>query len=190
MPGQPDPALFPRTAWAAAVRQALREAPDARFGYGDPCGAPELRARSPTYLGRVRGVVAEPERVIVTAGRDAGADRSPAARWRRAACGGSRSRSPAARVMRGAAGDGRMELVPVPVDERGLDVGALARCDVDAVLVTPAHQYPTGVVLAPERARRRCARAGAAGCSRTTTTPSSATTARPSARCRGSTPST
>jgi GntR family transcriptional regulator/MocR family aminotransferase len=44
-----------------------------------------------------------------------------------------------------------MELVPVPVDERGLDVGALARSGADAALITPAHQYPTGVVLAPDR---------------------------------------
>lgn len=39
----------------------------------------------------------------------------------------------------------------LPVDELGLDVDALARADVQAVVLTPAHQHPTGVVLAPER---------------------------------------
>ena len=44
-----------------------------------------------------------------------------------------------------------LELVPVPVDERGIIVEALAATGTEAVLVTPAHQFPTGVVLAPER---------------------------------------
>ena len=123
VPGQPDPALFPRTAWATAVRDALREAPDARFGYGHPWGAPELRRALAAYLGRVRGVVTAPEGVIVTAGVTQADDRLPDADGaRRAAARGRGARlelhaDAAARLM---------ELVPVPVDERGLDVGALA----------------------------------------------------------------
>jgi GntR family transcriptional regulator/MocR family aminotransferase len=41
--------------------------------------------------------------------------------------------------------------LPIPVDEDGLDVSALATADPDTVLVTPAHQFPTGVVLSPKR---------------------------------------
>ena len=67
-PGAPDVALFPRAAWAAAVRQGLRDAPDARFSYSDPRGTPELRRALATYLGRVRGVAADPETVMVTSG--------------------------------------------------------------------------------------------------------------------------
>src|SRR3954449_4320553 len=63
--GAPDVALFPRTAWAAALRQALRDAPDARFSYSDPRGTPELRIALVTYLGRVRGVAAEPATIMV-----------------------------------------------------------------------------------------------------------------------------
>ena len=44
-----------------------------------------------------------------------------------------------------------MEAVGVPVDDRGIDVDALARRRRRAVVLTPAHQSPTGVVLAPER---------------------------------------
>jgi GntR family transcriptional regulator/MocR family aminotransferase len=44
-----------------------------------------------------------------------------------------------------------LEPVPIPVDEGGVDVDALAAAGADAVLVTPAHQFPTGVALAPER---------------------------------------
>lgn len=41
--------------------------------------------------------------------------------------------------------------VAVPVDEEGVDVDALAACGARAVLLTPAHQYPTGIVLSPRR---------------------------------------
>ena len=44
-----------------------------------------------------------------------------------------------------------MDVVPVPVDAEGVDVDALAASGARAVLVTPAHQCPTGVVLGPER---------------------------------------
>ena len=149
-PGAPDVSLFPRTAWATALRQALREAPDARFSYSDPRGTPELRQALSTYLGRVRGVAADPEAVMVTSGLTQGLAltcRALAARGvRRIAVeepGSADLRAPIA-----AAG---LEWVAIDVDGDGLDVAALERSDVGAALVTPAHQYPTGVVLAPER---------------------------------------
>ena len=149
-PGAPDVALFPRTAWAAALRQGLRDAPDARFSYSDPRGTPELRHALATYLGRVRGVAADPETVMVTSGLTQGLAltcRALAARGvRRIAVeepGSADLRAPIA-----AAG---LEWVAIDVDGDGLDVAALERSDVGAVLVTPAHQYPTGVVLAPQR---------------------------------------
>jgi GntR family transcriptional regulator/MocR family aminotransferase len=45
-------------------------------------------------------------------------------------------------------------VIPVPVDEGGLDVEALARTKADVVVVTPAHHFPTGAVMS---ARRRAA---------------------------------
>ena len=67
-PGAPDVALFPMRAWLASVRRGLAGAPHARFDYGDPRGAPELRATLAEYLGRVRGVVAHPDALVVTSG--------------------------------------------------------------------------------------------------------------------------
>jgi GntR family transcriptional regulator / MocR family aminotransferase len=149
-PGAPDVALFPRTAWATALRQALRDAPDARFSYSDPRGTPELRIALATYLGRVRGVAAEPATIMVTSGLTQGlvlTCRALAARGvRRVAV-----EEPGSADLRGPIATVGLEWVPIAVDEGGLDVGALDRADVGAVLVTPAHQYPTGVVLAPER---------------------------------------
>jgi GntR family transcriptional regulator/MocR family aminotransferase len=149
-PGAPDVALFPRTAWATALRQALRDAPDARFSYSDPRGTPELRIALATYLGRVRGVAAEPATIMVTSGLTQGlvlTCRALAARGvRRVAV-----EEPGSADLRGPIATVGLEWVPIAVDGEGLDVGALERSDAGAVLVTPAHQYPTGVVLAPER---------------------------------------
>jgi GntR family transcriptional regulator/MocR family aminotransferase len=149
-PGAPDVALFPRTAWATALRQALRDAPDARFSYSDPRGTPELRIALAVYLGRVRGVAADPAAITVTSGLTQGLAltcRALAARGvRRVAV-----EEPGSADLRGPIATAGLEWVPIAVDGDGLDVEALERSDVGAVLVTPAHQYPTGVVLAPER---------------------------------------
>jgi GntR family transcriptional regulator / MocR family aminotransferase len=149
-PASPDPSLFPRRDWAAAWRDAIRHAPDVAFGYGDPRGALELRQALAGYLGRVRGVQADPRRIVICAGF-------------------TQAKNLVWRVLR-ARGAGRVALedpgqpevgrsvlragmtpVPIPVDELGLRVDELYRVKADAVLVTPAHQFPTGAVLAPER---------------------------------------
>jgi GntR family transcriptional regulator/MocR family aminotransferase len=149
-PGGPDVSLFPRAAWSASIRRGLGDAPHARLDYGDPRGAPELRRALASYLGRVRGVVCDPGGVIVTSGMAQGmalVGRTLVAR------GGRRIG-----VEDPGSGPGRAQLAatgleprPVPVDEQGLRPEALDEEDVDLVLTTPAHQFPTGVVLAPER---------------------------------------
>jgi GntR family transcriptional regulator/MocR family aminotransferase len=149
-PGVPDLSLFPRSAWLAAMRQALAEIPDATLGYGDPRGLPEVRAALAAYLGRVRGVAAEPGRMVICTGFAQGL---------RLLCGVLRRAGvtrlaleepthPGQRLLVERAG---LEPAPVPVDADGLRVDLLDREDVGAVLLTPAHQFPTGVVLAPSR---------------------------------------
>jgi GntR family transcriptional regulator / MocR family aminotransferase len=149
-PGAPDVALFPRTRWIASLRRALRDAPDARLDYGDPRGAPELRAALAGHLGRVRGVACDPSRVIVTSGMAQGMallGRTLVARGARR-IGVEEPWSTPGRVQLAATG---LEPVPVEVDASGLRVDRLEAVAPDAVVVTPAHQFPTGVVLAPER---------------------------------------
>ena len=158
--GRPDVSLFPRNAWLASLRRALRDAPDARLDYGDPRGAPELRAALVRYLGRVRGVACDPERVVVTSGMAQGM----AIFARALTAGGVRKMAiedPSSAPGRGQLASNGLEIVPIPVDEDGLEVERLpeARADRDAaaddpvgaVMITPAHQFPLGVVLAPER---------------------------------------
>ncbi|MCF1596980.1 aminotransferase-like domain-containing protein [Streptomyces muensis] len=67
-PGFPDLAAFPRTEWLRAARRALASAPYEALGYGDPHGRPELRTALAGYLSRVRGVHADPERILVCGG--------------------------------------------------------------------------------------------------------------------------
>jgi GntR family transcriptional regulator/MocR family aminotransferase len=70
--GRPDLSAFPRRAWAGALASAVRAIPDAGLDYGDPRGVPALRAALAGHLGRARGVVADPEHVVVCSGTAGG----------------------------------------------------------------------------------------------------------------------
>jgi GntR family transcriptional regulator/MocR family aminotransferase len=151
-PGGPDVSLFPRAAWLASLRRALREAPDVRLDYGDPRGAPELRRALARYLGRVRGVAADPGRTIVTSGMAQGM----AVFARGLISLGGRAMAmedPSSAPGRAQLASNGLEILPVPVDDQGLVVAEIGAetSPPDAVMVTPAHQFPLGVVLSPER---------------------------------------
>jgi GntR family transcriptional regulator/MocR family aminotransferase len=149
-PGTPDLGLFPRRAWAAAQRRALQDAVDADLGYPDPAGHPRLRVALAEYLGRVRGVVADPSRIVVCGGV---AEVLALVARVLAARGAVRLgvEDPSHFATRGLLEHHGLEVVPIAVDRHGIDVAALAAAAPDAVLVTPAHQFPTGVVLSAER---------------------------------------
>ena len=149
--GVPDLASFPRADWAWAVREACRAAPNAVLGYGDPRGGQELREVLAAYLRRVRAAVADPARIVVCAGFAQGLNIVL-----RALAGGGISlvafEDPGYSVtVAAAAVAAGVDAVPVPVDESGIDVAALAATGARAVVLTPAHQWPTGVVLSPQR---------------------------------------
>ncbi|MFI9763128.1 PLP-dependent aminotransferase family protein [Streptomyces sp. NPDC051963] len=148
IPGTPDLASFPRTEWLRAARRALAAAPNSALGYGDPRGRPELRSALAGYLARARGVRADPERIVVCAGFTQALDilgqllRARGARtvavesygldahWNRLTSAG-------------------LHTEPLPFDELGTDTGQLT--DEGAVLLTPAHQFPMGAPLHPDR---------------------------------------
>jgi GntR family transcriptional regulator/MocR family aminotransferase len=128
----------------------LRELPDAALSYGSRRGLRQLRIALADYLGRVRAVVADPERLFIAAG----ASHAMEILWNTLRQRGARRialEDPVWRALPATIAHAGLEAVPVPVDDRGLDVAHLASLDVDAVVLSPAHQYPTGVVLAPER---------------------------------------
>jgi GntR family transcriptional regulator/MocR family aminotransferase len=149
-PSIPDVSTFPRAAWLRSVREALATIPDAELRYGDPRGVEALRAALADYLGRVRGVVGDPARVVVTCGYTQGLDMVCRAL---AAQGAKRIaiEDPSNPEQGWIAARAGLEPVPVAVDDDGLRIDELERVEADAVVVTPAHQHPTGAVLAGER---------------------------------------
>ena len=149
-PGVPDLSSFPRRDWLWAVGEACRTSPRADLSYGDPHGSAVLRQVLASYLRRVRGAVADPERIVVCAGFAQGLGLI----LRALAAEGARQvavEEPGPTYREIVAGRARIQAVPVPVDDRGINVGALASTGARAVVITPAHQAPTGVVMTPER---------------------------------------
>ncbi|MFC4505219.1 MULTISPECIES: PLP-dependent aminotransferase family protein [Streptomyces] len=152
-PGVPDLAAFPRTEWLRAERAVLAGVTPADFGYGDPRGALALRRAVAGWLARNRGIRADPDEVVVVAGVAQAlgllGQLLRADGIRRIAV-----EDPGSLGARQQLEYGGHAIVPVPVDAGGLDVGALRASGARAVLLTPAHQFPTGVVLDGERRRQ------------------------------------
>ena len=148
--GAPDPASFPRAAWVAATGESLRAMPDSDLLGPHRGGLARLRASLADYLARSRAAAATPDQIVVTPGlanglaavlgvlRDRGAKRIGVE---------DPSWPHHARAVRISG----MEPVAVAVDEYGMIVDDLERLDVGAVITTPAHQFPTGVVLSADR---------------------------------------
>jgi GntR family transcriptional regulator/MocR family aminotransferase len=155
-PGVPDLSSFPRTDWAWAVKQACTEAAAADLGYGDPRGSAVLREVLAGYLRRVRAAAASPAQMIVSTGFAQGISLVLRALARQGGVTRVAFEDPgygsaqADETIRAVLGMG-IDVTYVPVDEQGLVVGELSSSGAQAVVVTPAHQSPTGVVLAPAR---------------------------------------
>ncbi|MFF8398668.1 PLP-dependent aminotransferase family protein [Streptomyces sp. NPDC016172] len=147
-PGNPDLASFPRAQWLKAARRALTTAPYQALDYGDARGRPELRAALAGYLSRARGVRADPERIVVCAGFAHGLKLLGSvlrARGARTVAVESYGLDVHWRIL---AGSG-LDTAPLPFDRRGTDPGGLS--GADALLLTPAHQFPMGVPLHRDR---------------------------------------
>jgi GntR family transcriptional regulator/MocR family aminotransferase len=149
-PGVPDLVGFPRNRWLRSVRSAWQESSLTAVGYNDPRGVPRLREALADYLGRVRGGSADPEHVLVCTGFRQGL--ALTCRWLRdSGLEALAIEEPGWHAARLIAEQAGLAVVPVAVDAEGIDVAALRASGADAVLVTPAHQFPTGAVLSPRR---------------------------------------
>ncbi|WP_163513691.1 PLP-dependent aminotransferase family protein [Fodinicola acaciae] len=147
-PWSSDVSAFPRAAWASAVRQVMRDLPDRDLRYGDPRGHELLRQELAGYLGRVRGVRVGADQVMVCSGFSH-ALALLSQYLRRSGRRRLALEDPCLAANRETAVFHGLSTVDVPVDRGGMDVSRLR--DVDAVLVTPAHQFPYGVPLAAPR---------------------------------------
>ena len=151
-PGLPDLTAFPRSAWLRAERDVLAESSASDLAYGDPRGSPAFRVAVARWLARNRGIQVDPAEVIIVAGvaqalallaRVLGADGISCIAVEDPGSLGAREQLRAWGV----------DTPPVLVDDAGLVVKELRGSGAPAVLLTPAHQFPTGVVLSGERRR-------------------------------------
>ncbi|MEU2242357.1 PLP-dependent aminotransferase family protein [Streptomyces sp. NPDC018338] len=162
--GKPDPGAFPRAAWLAAARKALTAAPHEAFGVGDPRGRVELRVALAAYLARVRGVRTTPDRIVVCSGtahalrllarvplatharekpaRQTAGHKAPPRPWAVEAYG--------LPYHQGLLGEEGIHTLPLAVDEDGARIEEIPP-EAGTILLTPAHQFPTGGPLHPER---------------------------------------
>ena len=152
-PGVPDLSGFPRAAWLRAERSVLQRANVADLGYGDPRGSPWLRTELASWLARTRGLRAGPGDIVIVTGVARALALLAQALSRDPASREIGVEDPGSRGSRDELAYWGLRPVPVGVDEHGLMVDELVRSGLRAVLLTPAHQFPTGVVLAPRRRR-------------------------------------
>ncbi|KUJ66516.1 GntR family transcriptional regulator [Streptomyces albus subsp. albus] len=151
LPGSPDLSLFPRATWSAAHRRALAGLPHHGLGYPDPRGLPRLRTALAALLARRRGVVADPGCVIVCSGVAQAMTLlglALAGSGRGGTVAVEDPGSPEHGALFAAAG---LRAVPVPLDAEGLSAAALAASGARAAVLTPAHQFPSGIACSARR---------------------------------------
>ena len=146
-PGSPDLGSFPRHAWLRALRQGLAEIESQAFGYVAPQGLLTARVAVADYLRRTRGVLADPQHIVLCSG----ATQAIALLASVLPTQTVAMEDPGFWLHRMVLRHNGIEPIPVPVDDDGLDVAALADSGATTVLATPAHQSPTGVVLSATR---------------------------------------
>jgi GntR family transcriptional regulator/MocR family aminotransferase len=147
------PALdrFPINVWSKLVTKHSRSLAANAMGYGDSMGYEPFREAITEYLGVVRAVRCEPSQILVTTGSQQGLQISAQVLldlkdrvW---------MEEPGYPGARQALATPGAELVPVPVDQEGLNVqeGVRLSGNARAVYITPSHQYPLGVTMSATR---------------------------------------
>ncbi|MFJ1708768.1 PLP-dependent aminotransferase family protein [Kitasatospora sp. NPDC088346] len=159
--GRPDVSAFPARAWLAATRRVLDRARPEVFGPADPQGRIELRTALADHLGRTRGVITTADRVVITSGFYQSLGLLAAVLRARGATTVA-TEDPGHNLHRDVIRRAGLTVTSLPVDAHGARVEELTR-RTDAVLLTPSHQYPTGVPLHPARRHRLLGWARATG---------------------------
>jgi GntR family transcriptional regulator/MocR family aminotransferase len=159
------PALeeFPWRDWARISARVFRERPAAALAYGDPQGLPELRVAIADYLGAARGIVCDPDQIVVVSGSQQGIDLT--ARVVAAPGDAAWFEEPGYGAARTALTAARLRVVLVPADRDGIDVahGIAHAPDARLAMVTPSYHYPLGGTLSLPRRRALLAWAHATG---------------------------
>jgi GntR family transcriptional regulator / MocR family aminotransferase len=149
-PGVPDTTLVGRSRWLHHLRAAFVALDGDGLQYGDPAGFPPLRRALAAYLARVRGIRATADRILICSGF-AGAVSLLAHLLVQRGFHSIAMENPGSLEVHPIVRLAGLAPVPVRVDADGVDAEAVARSGARLALLTPAHQFPTGVVLSAER---------------------------------------
>ena len=149
--GLPALDLFPHSAWARLVARHVHAETPEQLAYSDPAGLRSLRVAIAEHLRASRAVRCVADQILIVPGSQAA--------LRLAATTLLKSNDRVAIEDPGYFGAQRAfraagaQLVPVPVDEEGLNVATLQRRgrNIRAVYVTPSHQYPLGMTMSATR---------------------------------------
>lgn len=144
-PARLDTASFPVRLWRKLMLECLREAPGRLSQYGDPQGVPELRFTLQNYLEHSRGVICEPQQVVITAGLQNSLD--IVATLLKEKHSAVAFEDPGYTLAGNIFRNHDYCVVPVPVTENGIDVDLLAATSSSIAYVTPSHQLPMGYVM-------------------------------------------
>ena len=157
--GLPDTRLFPAEALTRAFRRAIVQRGRSLIGYAEPCGHPRLREELAKMLRSTRALPATANGLMVTRSLEQGIDLVARMLLKAGDVVAVESFGypPAWSVLRLAGA----RLMPVPVDDEGMDIGALEDAlkhqSIRAVFLTPHHQFPTACVMSTARRERLAA---------------------------------
>jgi GntR family transcriptional regulator/MocR family aminotransferase len=149
--GLPDLSRFPVRTWRRLSREVWEGITPRDLAYSQPEGRPELREAIARYISAHRGVRCHPDQVLVTAGTT----QAVGIVSRLLLQGGNKTcvlEDPVTidiqHIISGFGG----RVIPVPVDEQGLQTDALPTGRIPGfIYVTPSHQFPLGVTMPIQR---------------------------------------
>jgi GntR family transcriptional regulator/MocR family aminotransferase len=150
-PGVPDVSDFPHTAWSRHLAARSRSLRSHHLGYENPTGIDELRQAILGHVSATRGVVAEPEQVMIMPSTRAAIDMLARSMLRRSGRRTAWMEDPGYGAARLLLADAGADIVPVPCDGQGIDVSRAQGPPPALIYVTPSHQYPTGATLSLPR---------------------------------------
>jgi GntR family transcriptional regulator / MocR family aminotransferase len=142
---------FPFNLWSQLLAFRCRNIAEVSLHYGHPLGLRDLREAIVTYLRTARAVHCHAEQIMIVSGSQQALDITARVLldpkdkvW---------LEEPGYILARHIFMMAGSRVVPVPVDQEGLDVAAgRKRCaEAKAVYVCPSHQYPLGVVMSASR---------------------------------------
>lgn len=142
--GQVDRKYFPYNTWRKLSMQSIYEDQNFWFSNGDPQGEFNLREQIAKHLYATRGVICQPNQIIIGAGTQVliglislllGRDKSYGLE------------NPGYHRIRVVLQDMGIETLPIPVDENGMDVSLLNKSKANVAYVTPSHQFPYGMIM-------------------------------------------